>query len=115
MTEKLKPNWSRELKAVNSKVLLREVTFMVEDLMESLNLDWTSEVRRAELVVGIESNLQDLCILENKIQQFKVMCDMRNNRIANMERGLFYLTVQYKQTNCLNTTQIIYTIRTGRA
>lgn len=114
MTEKLKPNWSRKLKAVNSKDLLKEIAFEVEDLMKSPMLDWTSEIRRAELVVAIEGVLATLHRRYGKLQQYKVMCDLRNNRIANMERGVFYLTVQYRQTNCLNTTQIIYTIRIGQ-
>jgi len=46
-----------------------------------------------------------------QIDQWSVICDFRNNSIPQMDKGIYFFEVNYRQTNCLNTTRLIYTVK----
>lgn len=101
---------TKEFKAVNNKTLLTEVTKNMDDCVQQIGTSWNSESHRetvADLIDDWMMNLVD----EGKIEQYKVLCDHRNNTTKAMESGVYKLDVQYKQKHCFNVTKVIYTIR----
>jgi len=47
---------------------------------------------------------------DNKLTQWNVICDKRNNTPETIALGKTYIDIAYVQTHCLNTTTIRYTI-----
>lgn len=99
-----------EKKAVNSKVLCQEIQKNVEELITSAGVIWGSDAHRdgfVETCIDGLAHLED----EGKLEQGNAVCDLRNNTIENMDKGIYIVEISYKQTNCLNTTRLIYTIK----
>lgn len=101
-------------KAVNSKPLLKEVAGFVEEGLSEFGIQWDSEAQKETLVEVIEDYLSALLEVEGKIDSYKVICDRRNNKASDWEKGIYKLDILYKQKNCLNTTQLLYTITVNR-
>lgn len=101
--------WKRKVKAANSKLLLEEITSFIEEGLDSMGVIWGSETHR-DSFVGVIDEWLDEKHQENKIEQYKVVCDLRNNKVSEMERGNFILDVYFKQRNCINTTNIHYLV-----
>lgn len=96
-------------KSVNSKPLLREIHEYITMGMEELGVDWDNDFHRMSFVSLIEDMLTDL-EEEDKIEQWDVCCDRRNNTSADMAAGRYVLDVKYKQRHCLNVTALRYMI-----
>ena len=45
------------------------------------------------------------------IEQWKVLCSKKNNKMEDILDGRINIDISYKQRNCLNTTTIRYEIR----
>lgn len=99
------------LKAVNNKSLVKSITDYIEDGIKSLGVGWNNESHRSAFVQIIEEFLENLLEAEEKIEQYKVVCDRRNNKIIDMERSIYSIDVEFKQKHCLNKTKIHYFIR----
>ena len=99
-----------EKRSVNSKVLCEEIQMNVEQLITSAGVIWGSDAHRDGF---IETCNDGLGMLEEqgKIEQGNAVCDLRNNSIQNMDKGIYIVEISYKQKNCLNTTRLIYTIK----
>lgn len=101
-------------RCVNGKILFTEVTrFILEGFNQIDSAFQTDHGRMSFLAV-----LNDffLALYENDIvTHWNVMCDLRNNKVADMEKGQYRLTTSYKQRNCLNTTELQYLIRIDKS
>lgn len=102
--------WTRTTKAVNSKVLLNDISSFIEEGIDDMGVIWGSDSHR-ESFIGIIEEWLDEKSEEGKIEQYKVACDLRNNKVSDMEKGVFVLEVHYKQRHCANTTQLRYDIK----
>lgn len=99
-----------EKRSVNSKMLCDEITKDVEELITTAGVLWSSDVHRDSFVDTIGDYLEQLS-LDDKIDQWDSKCDLRNNTVAQMDKGIYTFEVSYRQKNCLNTTRLIYTIK----
>lgn len=95
-------------KAVNSKQLLAVVREL-EIIFTDFGIKWASDPQRIT-AVEIVDEMMEMLYDEGKISQYNVICDYRNNTINDMAAGIYFLTVTYRQTNCLNTTMLEYRI-----
>ena len=96
-------------RAVNSKRLLTTVQEL-EVIFTDFGVMWSSDNGREAAIEIIEEMMASL-YLEGKITQWNVMCDYRNNSVADMNAGIYNLHITYKQTHCLNTTSLEYQIK----
>lgn len=99
-----------DAKCVNSKILFGEISKFVNDGFDQIGSLFARDSGRMQFVSVVNDffyALQDNDI----ITHWNVICDQRNNKVADMEAGQFRLTVSYKQRNCLNTTELRYLIR----
>lgn len=101
-------SWELTTRAVNSKQLLKEVREL-EVIFTEFGVDWSSDTQRLAAIDTIDLMMEQL-YEAGRITQWKVVSDFRNNKIVDMDEGIFFLTVSFKQTNCLNTTQVEYKI-----
>ena len=99
-----------EKRSVNNKYIFEEIHKFIEEGILSGEVLWESETHRISFVEIIENVLDEL-EFDEKIDQSNVMCDFRNNNVAEMERGNYVLEVSYRQRNCVNTTRLVYHIR----
>ena len=97
-------------RSVNSKKLFQEINEFVEEAIEVVAIRWDSSIYRDSFVDLLEGWMEDELVTAEKITQFSIVCDNRNNSSINMKHKKFSLIVKYKQKNCLNTTSIEYTI-----
>ena len=97
-------------KSVNSKDLFNNISEFVEDGIITGGILWGNEIHRSSFVDVIGDLLEEE-MNENKIDQWNVICDLRNNTISEMNKGIYVLEVLYRQKHCLNTTRLIYTIK----
>lgn len=96
-------------KAVNSKRLLEWVR-QLEIIFTDFDVTWSSDTQRMAAIDTIDDMM--FTLHENgKISQWNVISDYRNNSIAKMAVGTYFLTVTYRQAHCLNTTTLIYKIK----
>lgn len=100
-----------EKRSVNNKTLCEQFQKDIEELIVNAGVLWGSDVHREGFVETIEDYLENFAHESNKIDQWSAMCDMRNNTIAQMDKGIYTFEFNYRQTNCLNTTRLIYTIK----
>lgn len=101
--------WSLKTSNVNSKSLLNEITFFLEECIDHMGFDWAQEYHRQSFVDIISDDLDEVA-QKNLITQWNVVFDRRNNKVADMNNGKYVVDVYYKQRNCYNTTQLTYTI-----
>lgn len=97
-------------KAVNSKRLLDLVT-QVEIIFTDFDIMWSSDAQRLAAIDTINDMMAQLWE-DGKITQWKVISDYRNNTIAQMSAGIYFLTITYRQAHCLNTTILDYKVET---
>ena len=96
--------------SVNNKTLFDEINSFVEEGITSGEVMWSSEIHRISFVEIIENLLDDITY-DNRIDQYNVICDFRNNTIQDMDSGKYVIEVSYRQVNCLNTTRLVYRIQ----
>ncbi len=99
-----------EKKSVNSRTLCEDVQHQIEELMTHAGVVWSSDTHRDSFVETIDDVLGKYQE-DGKIEQWSVMCDLRNNTIADMDKGIYVFEAGFKQKNCLNTTRLVYTIK----
>lgn len=101
---------SWETKNVNSKKLFQALHSNIFGWLGEESQIWLQEESRAQLAWLVDEYLADVCD-NGHITQFNVVCDRRNNTLADHEARTYHFDVYYVQKNCLNTTKILYTIR----
>lgn len=99
-----------EKRSVNSKSLCEQIQKDIEELIGSAGVLWSSDSHRLGFVETINDVLQQIED-DDKIDQWDCKCDLRNNTIDQMDKGIYIFEVSYRQKHCLNTTRLIYTIK----
>lgn len=103
---------TKELKAVNNKALVKEIsTFMDQIILELGEIRWNDQIQREQIVAYLDNYMSELSQETKSIVNYKVVMDRRNNKTKDMDNGVFHLDVCFKQKNCINITQILYTIQ----
>jgi len=103
--------WTLKTRAVNSKALQRKISELVEEAIEESGVLWSSDTHRESFVEVVDEWLEQFADLTGEITQWNVICDLRNNKIADLESGTYTFDITYRQKNCLNTTQLQYEIQ----
>ena len=95
---------------VNSKSLVAKIDENVIGTMENIGVYWYDGSQRGfiiEYVQDVMRELQD----QQKIYNFKVISDDRNNTSDTIDQGVCCIDVEFKQTNCINITKLHYEFR----
>lgn len=103
-------NVKKTIKSVVDKRLCKEIEEFIESGIHGLGIRWSSDANRQAFVEIIEDELQKYAEIDGLIEQYKVVMDKRNNKSADMARGIYNLEVQFRQTHCLTVTKMLYTI-----
>ena len=99
-------------KNVNNKRLYGEISEFVESGLMSIGIRWSSPENRDSFAEVLGEWLGEFQA-ENRITQYNVICDDRNNPVSQQDEGIFKVTIKYKQLHCLNTTIIEYELYEG--
>jgi len=94
---------------INSKILLVEITDFVNRIIADFNIIWNSESQRETVLEVISEYMEDLSE-DNKIEQWNVVCDTRNNKSADVKNKITHLDIEYRQYNCYNVSRLQYRI-----
>lgn len=99
-----------DYKNINSKLLRDEIINAIDGNFKTrLIVGWERKEFRdgfVEIIANILVKFQD----DGRLDYFKVVCDTRNNTYDKMEAGQYKLDVYYKQSNCLNVSELNYDI-----
>jgi hypothetical protein len=102
-------------KNVNSKILFKSIDEIVREGHHSFVAPSSSymlfsvEYSYAQLAEYIDMSMEDLSE-RALIRQYDVICDHRNNPPADGSKDVI-MTIRFRQTHCLNWTEITYTFR----
>lgn len=108
--DKPSAEYKLEKKSVNNKQIFNEIHKFIDEGIITGQVLWSNDIHR-ESFVEVISDCMEQVELEGFIDQWNVICDLRNNTVADMNKGIYVLEVIYRQKNCLNTTRLIYTIK----
>lgn len=97
-------------KHINSKMLLNEVTSLIDDIIKNFNITWNSDQQRDIIFEVIDEHMQDLAEA-HKILRWDVVCDARNNKQRDIKQNITHLDIEYTQWNCYNVSEIKYIIQ----
>ena len=100
-------------KGINSKILFTEVSNFVQEGFDQIGSIFSRDNGRSQFVLVLSDFLQTL-LTNDILTHWNVICDLRNNKVVDMENGQYRLTISYKQRNCLNTTERQYFIRVDK-
>jgi len=100
----------KNVKCVNTKSLFAHVTQYVESAITAVGVKVASNDLHREVFVELIEDFLEAEKQSRKIDVYKVIFDVRNNTVENMQKGIYNLTIQYQQRNCLNTTEFTYEI-----
>jgi hypothetical protein len=98
-----------EKRAINSKSLCHDIQLGIEDLIENGGILWGNDIHRQGFIDTLH-DFMNMFAFDNKIDQYDVICDLRNNQINDMDRGVYVCDISFRQKNCLNTSRLTYTI-----
>jgi len=98
-------------KNVNSKSLLTEISNFVGEIIDNFNIIWDSDSQRDAILEVVDEFMEDLKTNANKIEQWNVVCDARNNKHKDTKNKETHLDVYYCQRHCYNVTELCYTIK----
>jgi hypothetical protein len=96
-------------KNVSSKRLHNEIHDLIYNVIISFRIRWTNKLHRNSFVHAVDEFLIRLQ-KSNKITQYKVICDTRNNKNGFINSKEIIFEVYYKQLHCLNMTSITFHI-----
>ena len=91
-------------KHVNSNRILDEVCNFVDSIITDFNIIWSNDSQRDAILEIIDEHLQDMAG-DNKLVQWNIVCDKRNNTRQDSKDKITHLYVEYKQRNCFNVTR----------
>lgn len=104
--------FKKTVKGVTNKRIVGHICEFIEESVAMFDVDWNTDSQREAFVEVLEDCVQML-VDTKEIEQFKVICDRRNNKIENVRGGFFTLDVYFKARNCLNRTHISYLVDTN--
>lgn len=94
---------------INSKSVVGNISIFVNSIIEDFNIIWNSSSQRDAILEIIQTHLEDMAA-DNKIEQWNVVCDGRNNKRCDIENKITHLDIEFKQLNCYNITTLKYVI-----
>ena len=97
---------------VNNKRLFKEIDDFMIEVFTTLKITWSNKQHRKEFVELIDDWMDQFAYESGKIIQYDVICDGRNNTPEELKKHRLHFLLRYRQTNCLNTTEIEYIIKT---
>ena len=97
-------------KGVVTKSLVREIREFIESGLDTIQIQWDSEIHRVSFLQVIDDFLAEK-YQEGKIVTGKVVCDERNNPATAFQNGEFRLDVHFREKNALIDTRLEYTIQ----
>jgi len=100
-------NLNIRTKNINSKRLYDEINEFVESGLMSIGIRWTTPENRDTFSEILGEWLEEFQG-EGRITQYNVICDDRNNSTKQQKKGIFKVSITYKQMHCLNVTSIDY-------
>lgn len=111
-------NVSFKSKNINSKLLFNDINAVLQEAGEEFIVTKNSTFMVREFdytqLAGFTEALLEELEERGKIRVYEVICDERNNLNADVRKGVIKLQVTYKQTNCLNFTEINYIFTTTK-
>lgn len=96
-------------KNVSSKRLHNKIHDLIYNVIRSFRIHLTNKLHRNSFVYAVNEFLIRLQ-KSNKITQYKVICDTRNNKNGFINSKEIIFEVYYKQLHCLNMTSITFHI-----
>ncbi len=106
----MKTKFTLKTHNVNNKRILEEVSGYVSEIITNFNITWTSREDRDTILEVIDELLEDM-VNDDKIEQWNVVCDGRNNKTSDTKKKTTYLDIEYRQRNCFNITKLNYIIQ----
>lgn len=91
----------------NGKRIVKTIDKFVMDILKDQLFRWRSDKAREE-VCELFSDFMAEGKHQGKVQNFKIICDHRNNKKEDFDKGLYYLEINFQQAHCLNRTRLIY-------
>lgn len=104
-------NYILNTKNVNSKPLLKEVSDFIGEIIDTFNVIWDSSSQRDAILEIVDEFLEDMKNNVNKIEQWNVICDSRNNKAKDTKKKEVHLDIYYCQRHCYNVTELHYTVK----
>lgn len=97
---------------VNNERLFNDIDELVMDGIKQDINGWRDDLIRSSNAEMLEELLEIYAADEPKLRDasFSVVCDHRNNKRSDLDKGVVTITVSYQQTHCLNRTKIEYTL-----
>jgi len=106
----MRSTYKLKTKHVNSKPLLKEVSTLINEIIETFEIMWDSDNQRDAILEVIDEHLEEL-VEQKKITQWNVICDGRNNKLSDIANNITNLDITYRQRNCFNVTELNYIIK----
>ena len=95
-----------EFKNVNSKKLVDEIADFVDFLVDGSQCELLTEEYYREATTTMVTDLMSEFEVANSIDNFKIVGDLRNNHMVDLERGMYTIDVHFRQRNCSNVTKL---------
>ena len=111
MSDKKEPTLKTLSRNVNNPTLFKDIDDFMIEVFSTLRISWVNKQHRQELVELIDDWMDTFAYESGKIIQYDVMCDSRNNPPEELQKKRLHFLLRYRQTNCLNTTEIEYIIK----
>ena len=105
-----KTEFKVEKRSINNKSLCAIIQKHVEDVITNGAVSWNDHEDREALVEMCEELFNQLEYDNTIDRSWSVICDLRNNKISDMDNGIYILELSYRQTHCFNTSMLKYTI-----
>ena len=95
---------------INNPRLFKEIDEFMVEVFTSIGIVWSNAEHRDSFVGMIDDWMEQFATESGKIIQWDIQCDSRNNTKEDLADGLRNFTLRYRQKNCFNTTEIVYTL-----
>lgn len=95
---------------INNAALFEEVHEFIEGIVLNFTVTCSINNERDTILEIIDELMEDM-VTDNRIDQWNVMCDRRNNKASDIWKNITVLDITYRQVNCYNTTKLHYIIK----
>jgi len=98
-------------KNINSKTLYNSIISEIDHIIHAFSNELSTDSTARSIIMELAEESLLSHAEENKLEQWNVICDKRNNKRETLALGITYIDITYVQTHCLNTSSIRYTIK----
>ena len=96
-------------RGVTHKRIHQEIQDILHETVTTIGIRWTSATHRSSFVEVLEEFFEDQ-LEQGIIQQYKVICDQRNNPDGFANASEYVFEVQYRMPHCVSMTSIEFKI-----